>query len=1013
MRPIQLKVRAFGPFHQEQVIDFRPFASFGLFLIHGPTGAGKTSLFDAMCLALFGDTTSGRAPKEMRSQYAQVQDSTQVALVFKAKERYYKVVREYKPNRNGTALNPKFQFSEVDPIDFSDLSSPIGGEREIKSKVETVLGFTADQFKQIVVLPQGKFSEFLQAKTSEKQPILEQVFGTKIYDQIREKLKAQASAHEDALKEIETKRQGLLMATGLATEAALAAKLGELRLEIQQLDAQSSDLGRAWAAAETALNQGRELAERLAALAKCRAQKHEFAQQENIYLTKERKLEYANRAALLQAEIQQEKNLAIEHKILLEKAKKAREEWLQKSAERDRKETDLASKTEAHQATLQQYDILLAQLRQTLPKFDEIDALAAQLAAIQANRAAVEKKLAAAQAKLDGHRAQLASGQTRLASLEPQAGQLEALRLQLAQAQQRWQWAQQRDAQEAEWQKAEAAQKQALARLNTASQESQQAETSYNELEKRWIQGQAARLSLKLVAGEPCPVCGSPTHPHRANQADVVSDDALEQQKKRKAQAEAAKEAARGNFEKAQLAATKAQTAWQASLDQLGHQAKEPSGDLGRLAKDLLQQVAAAQDAQGELAKLGPKLAALEKEIEQLETEKNRSENELIQITAEEGHKAAQLAQLQGQLPPNCETREKVEARLKKGELIRQTELNEREKAEKEAQDLRVEVARRESESQSLAEQAANAEGALALLRQKNQQAATDRGFANPAEAERAFLPEPERQTLANEIERRKGDLIRLEAELQRLEAETAGQPPPDLPTIEAQRNAAQQAQRAHDQSLGEKRNMLAQDQKQAESLAQLAHKTSQLAEQAGPSRELYALANGDNAQKITLSAYVLAVLLDEVLDRANLRLATLSEARYTMARKEEASGGGKKGLDLEVFDANTGATRDVGNLSGGEMFFTSLALALGLADVASSRQGGVQMEALFIDEGFGTLDPEALERAIQVLTKLEARHRLVGIISHVGELRERIPARVEVRKRNTGSDIQLHLPNL
>jgi exonuclease SbcC len=1012
MRPIQLTVKAFGPFHQEKVIDFRPFASFGLFLIHGPTGAGKTSLFDAMCLALFGDTTSGRSAKEMRSQYAQVTDVTQVTLVFKAKERYYKVVREYKPNRHATALNPKFQFSEVDPLDFSDLSSPIGGEREIKSKVEAVLGFTADQFKQIVVLPQGKFSEFLQAKTSDKQPILEQVFGTKIYEQIREKLKAQADAHEKELKEIETRRQGLLMATGLATEAALEAKLGELRLEIEQLNAQSNDLGRASATAETALAQGRELAERLAALAKCRSQKHEFVQQENIYLTKERKLEYANQAALLQAEIQQEKNLAIEHQSLLEKAKKAKEEWLQKSAECDRKEADLASKAEAHQATLQKYNDTLAQLRQTLPKFDEIDALANQLTTWQANRTAAEQKLAAAQAKLGAQRAQLASGQTRLASLEPLAGQLEALRLQLAQAQQRRQLAQQRDAQEAEWQQAEAAQGQALARLNMASQESQQAETAYHELENRWIQGQAARLSLKLVAGAPCPVCGSPTHPRKANQADVVSDQALEAQKRRKAQAEATRESAREAFERAKLAAAKAQTAWQASLDQLGQQAKEPSGDLARAATGLQQQLDAAQNAQAEVAKLGPKLGTLEKEIEQQVIEENRLENELIQIRAEETHKAAQLAQLQGQLPPNCESREKVETRLKKGELIRQTEINERERAEKEAQNLRVEVARRESESQSLAEQAANAESALAMLRQKNQQAATDRGFANSAEAERAFLPEPERQTLASEIERRKGDLIRLDAELQRLEAETAGQPPPDLPTLEAQRHAAQQAQRAHDQALGEKRNMLAQDQKQAEALAQLAQKASQLAEQAGPSRELYALANGDNAQKITLSAYVLAVLLDEVLDRANLRLATLSEARYTMARKEEASGSGKKGLDLEVFDANTGATRDVGNLSGGEMFFTSLALALGLADVASSRQGGVQMEALFIDEGFGTLDPEALERAIQVLTKLEARHRLVGIISHVGELRERIPARVEVRKGNNGSDIQVHLPN-
>ncbi len=1015
MKPIKLSIEAFGAFNQKQEIDFEAFSQYGLFLVHGPTGAGKTTIFDAICVALFGETTSARDPAAMRSQYAQDKDDTKIVLVFKAQQKCYRVERRFSLNRKGDELNKKSVFSEVDPLGFTETGLPITKEKEIEKVVEKIVGFTVNQFKQIVVLPQGKFSEFLKAKTSEKQVILAQLFGTEIYKVFREKLKAKAEEHRKELEQREGQRQAILATLGLANEAILAEQIGQLALDIQQLNTQSEGIKAKVAAANAALHEAQQLAKTYDDLAANRAHLHTYREQENTYQTKKHQLDYANRAALLQAEIELEKTLQSDLVLRQNEHKKAQAGQQETSKNLIEKKQKFTKEAEAHKTTINDYDELLKKLENTLPLFGQIENLEAELQAFTANSEAKEKALVREQTALEAHQAQLVAGKQQLADLEPAAEGLPVLTLELETLNKVLVNGQKRDQLGAALTKAREGEKTALQKLAEAVVARQQAVADYDALELNWIKGQAARLSLTLADGQPCPVCGSLTHPLKASTADLVADDDLAEAKERRETAMTASDLAKEAHQKTQLVVGEYESNLAAILSQLGDHAQSASAVLAKLHQAKQQQFQAAQKAQTDLAKLRPANQALDQTIADNQAKIQLLSHELIEITTKKDGKTDRLGELRRELPPKCEDRQTVEKRIANGREKKQNALDERARAAEEIQQLEVKAAKLESDCQNLATQIDQLLAKQTALRAKNQQAATAQGFASPAAAQQAYLPETERQALEKDIQRWQSERDRLQAEQARLASVVKDRPRPDLALLAAQLATADQANDQYHQTLAEKETIRHNWQAQLTQLTELKDRLAQKEALAKPYLELSHLASDKNARKITLDTYIIFTLLDEVLHYTNRRLRVMSNGRYEIGRIEDpdqVKGGGGKGLELEVFDAYTGKKREVNNLSGGETFFTSLALALGLADVASAQQGGVRVEALFIDEGFGTLDSETLDFAIGTLTELETQHRLVGIISHVGELRERIPARIEVRKGNNGSDIQVHLPN-
>ncbi len=1012
MKPIRLTIEAFGAFHQAQTIDFDSFNEYGLFLIHGPTGAGKTTIFDAMCLALFGKTTSGRHENAMRSQYASANEPTKVELVFKAKQQYYKVERCFTPNRNGDEINKKSTFCEVFPFGFIETGNPITKETEITNKVRKILGFDADQFKQIVILPQGKFSEFLRAKTKEKEEILTQLFGITFYDQITKLLKKQADELAKGRADLENQRQAQLANLGVADEIALAEKIGSLAVEIEGLRSNSEDLVHAEQRVNQAHQQAQTLAGQFEEHDQIKHKRHSRSQQENAQLTKLLKLKYAEQAALLHSNFEQAKQqqIGLEKKGgELKKAQVGEQETNQILAQ---KKQEFNNSQPTHDEQIKTYTDRLNDLQNALPQFDEIEQLVEELRRIETTLTSKEKQWTATLAQqLDGEK-RLEANQKRIGELEPKAQNLAVLELQLPQLKEVGGQLKKRDISARAVDKARQDQTNAFSALNIANQHREQTGANYNETEHMWIVGQAASLSVKLEPDLPCPVCGSTHHPRKASAANLISDETLQQSKAQKIGADKNYDSVNLAYNNIRIACTETETAHQSLVNQLGEYAQKPLAEFAQAYKTLEVQVQAAQQAQTELDQLRPANQQLKDQSEYNKVELGKLETDLASLKATKTEKAENLTKKQQKLPAKCEDRTKAQANIKKGNELLEAANTKRKQAGNEIQDLEIKSAKLASDCQNLANQFQEVQENQRELLTNNLAAAIAQGFKDVAAAQQAFLPEYERRQLDAEIQQWRDESTRLDTEHNRLKRLIGEQLKPDLAQFKAQYDQAVEANRANIAQVAQKQTTLAEAQRQADQLAGLATTLAQLRTEEAPFAELASLTNGENRQKMTLATYVISTLLDEVLVHTNQRLSAMSSGRFEIGRIVElVSGNGKKGLEMEVFDAYTGKKREVNNLSGGETFFTSLALALGLADVASSRQGGVRVEALFIDEGFGTLDNETLDLAIGTLTELEAQHRLVGIISHVGELRERIPARLEVRKGNQGSQISVYLP--
>nr|MCU0449870.1 hypothetical protein [Bernardetiaceae bacterium] len=376
-------------------------------------------------------------------------------------------------------------------------------------------------------------------------------------------------------------------------------------------------------------------------------------------------------------------------------------------------------------------------------------------------------------------------------------------------------------------------------------------------------------------------------------------------------------------------------------------------------------------------------------------------EKNLALQAQQQAHCTTQLAEKRATLPDGVTNAMETQSRIAKGEQMLKNLQAGREQKRQQLEKLGRDLAAQQAQLITLEQQQIEVAQQLATNQQQLAQALAKAG-------QLAHL-----EQIIQAWHTQQGRLVN---DLARLQAQVAQQAPPDLPSLEQAYQTAAAAVAHNQTERGAHQEKWTNLEKTARALAQAQEALAELNAQAQPYQTLANCTNGDNASKLNLTNFVLRVMLEEVLQATNRRLVAMSGGRYQLhlvAELQELGGKSKRGFNLEVSDTHTGKTRPVVSLSGGETFFTSLALALGLADVASAQQGGVRVEALFIDEGFGTLDPEALDLAIRTLTDLETQHRLVGIISHVGELRERIPVRLEVHKYPTGSMLKAVTPGL
>ncbi|MFF8771044.1 AAA family ATPase [Kitasatospora sp. NPDC015120] len=1021
MRLHRLTVTAFGPFAGTETVDFDALAAGGLFLLRGATGAGKSSVLDAVCYALYGEVPGTRKANRLRSDHAEPDRLTSVRLELTLGGRRLEVTRvpeQPRPKKVGRGMTTERAQTLLREWSADGTGTGDGApgwravsksHQEAGEEIHRLIGMSRDQFCQVVLLPQGDFARFLRADSEERGKLLRRLFDTERFQSVEAWLAEQRRTHEAAVQAGRRRLRDLAsraeQAAGPGAEPGAGPVPGEEESAAADTDLTTGVLG--WAAvlrggaaeqltvadaalagaeeAHRAAQRAREAAEQLAD----RQERHRQAVREAARLAEDEPARAADRRRLAAAQA------AVGVESVLHLRERAAEAHRRAGEEERRHRAVLAGLAEGPAgadpagggralANAQARELAEAEqrLRAEIVRLETAREDERQCAELDGARAAVAADLRRAEDLAEEAGDWLADFEPRLAALQAEesaardaAGRVERLDARRAELAARLAAARERDGLDVEIDHARP-------RALTLRAEALDARQHGLDLRERRLAGMAAELAAQLSAGEPCRVCGSAEHPAPARPAGepVRAED---EERARRAQSAAEQAADTAERDLSGLRVRRAAAA--------GAAGEEPAAALAEALAGLEREHREALRAAEGLAPAG-------RAIERLTAEQTVRRTALAGARERSAELAAQARTLHAE-------QEKLSARVAA--------------ARGDAPSVAARAAalnRLASAVAALAGAARTADEAAHQLKLADDElagAAVAAGFADAQDAAAVLLPRPERERLEQRLDRHRAELAAAERRLAEPELATAAAlPPADLPGTRAALGAATDRLRAAHAARDAARA-------RCEALAGIGRQLAELARSLAPELDrsarigrLAALAAGtsaDNRLRMRLESYVLAARLEQVAAAASDRLVRMSGGRYTLVHSDDRGTGNKRsGLALRVVDAWTGTERDTATLSGGESFFASLALALGLADVVTDEAGGMPLDTLFIDEGFGSLDEHTLEEVMDVLDGLRERDRAVGIVSHVADLRSRIPAQLLVRKGRHGSTLAL-----
>ncbi|MBO2692609.1 SMC family ATPase [Shewanella algae] len=1049
MRPLILEMRAFGPFADCQRIDFTELGDKPLFLINGPTGAGKTTILDAICFALYGKTTGNeREGSQMRCDNADDGLLTEVYFSFELGQKRYSIRRcpeQQRAKSRGDGFT--LQKSEVE---LKRLLPDGTEELLVASKVtdanaciEELTGLDVDQFRQVMVLPQGKFRELLLADSKEREKIFSQLFQTHIYRRIEERLKQQALEIKAKARDLQSRRAGILETAGVESLEQLTAEIAAVTPSLTEATSNKQKASDALAQSTKTLDNAKALTA-------------EF-ERRKLLQTQLDALE--QRRAEIELHQQTLENARKAEKLLpsLKELQFRQQEWQQAKA----KEADYARRLQSAElrlkqatddkATLAELDEHGNKLRRELEQLDKLQPAINELKQLTEEHELGLVELGRLERAEQQSRTELEQWQQQQQGLKSEANELFSsaerqgpLHQALAALNTRLEKTEQLGHIKQKWQQAQAGLQQAEAHGHQCKAERQSAETEHQRLQLAWHTGQAAILAAKLQPGQPCPVCGGLEHPAPAEMAqDIPGETELNRARDAEQQATARHEAARSDYrnikrqtEELQLelqrlsaelqacaaadvmADVKTDATIDAAMDADSYAKADLTMEIDRLVsrrRQLLNELQQAEAAQTRLNNCRQQLQQAEQQVEQRlkyrETQLQQLQQLREQLSLAGARKDTALAAL-----PNEYHSLAAEAALEL--MARQLEQKQSEwqQLKQQQQDINQQyteaVSQHKALMQALAssrEDNARAEQFAIKAQQTLDDALKQSGFAGRQALEQAQLNEAQMQALAEKIEAWRTQRSELQALLKAMDERLAGQSLPELRQLESLwQQQQQQLAEAEDawQTLNNRMQSLKGTEAQLNKEALAAQALEQEYALIGT---LSDVANGNSHSKVSLQRFVLSVLLDDVLLEASRRLALMSKGRYRLLRKEDRAKGNKaSGLELEVEDAYSSKVRPVATLSGGESFMAALSLALGLSDVVQAYAGGIKLDTLFIDEGFGSLDQDSLELAVRTLMDLQSSGRMIGVISHVSEMKEQISCRIDINKHALGSSIRL-----
>jgi len=1057
MRPKELILHNIGPFTGEHTVNFDSLGS--LFLIYGQTGAGKTTLFDAISYAFYGKPLGGRSGvmRNLRSHFADDYAVSDVILTFFIGTQLYRIKRQLPYTKEGRKLETPEEVSLECYENGSWENRSSTNKRETDASIQNLIKLSDKEFSRIVLLPQGEFAQFLRAQSSDKKETLMHLFPIKRYSDLMQEAKLRADMLQQEAHTIEANLETLHTRF---VYHRYESDRAELLNEIDRIRDEHGGVLTALQTKNTELEQEKILAEKRKELERVTEELEACRIREEDIRNLKAKIEKAQRAAPLTVHVNQlielEAACAADERQIREKRERMEELTARMKALQER-QGDIAAKEH-------QRDSLFA----VIDSLRKATVLEQEIGAEQAEEDKLKRAAAAAQAQLQRIEAQLTAVTEKTAALAPAVDALD-------EREHAYRSLQTRLDMEKQLHDMLCKQEQLATFLHSYAQAADNARTQLTEIardcdiqteqinrieeEKKAAERQraAAALAEYLEEGSPCPVCGSIHHPAPAqgmSESAFSFDERIEAAKRSAAKLQHEKEKA----QTALAGAEASYTNYQKQIDERAAAAADlqlrykecsavpfPEGKDAAESriKETAQQINEAVQAYNASRKAFAEHKTLEEETRRLQRERQEctqqhhsAEQRLSGVSAALQEKRRQFDQAFSQLPENLRSVQlssDTEASSKtevpdapvSNTAPEQYEVPDAETALEQCeallQELKLTINAYHTDVSEATQNLERICGELSTAETHGQERAQQRsekttqleaayikeGFANLEELQQAVCSEPEVAQWKTEIDTFYEQYAAYKQAAAGLEKDVTATEPRDLDELEA---AVEALRQRYDEIQARLEVLNTEKAKLEELHAQHTELTKALAVKTAEAQNWVALAKdlcGSNPRKLQFDTWILSAFLHEVTVFANKRLERMSEGRYRLAvREEHGAGNAYRGLDLEIADAYTGKCRPSATLSGGETFMASISLALGLADSIQARAGGIRIDSMFIDEGFGSLDEKALENAVSILDEIRG-NRMVGIISHVGELQSRIPQKIEVIKTGTGSSIR------
>ena len=1045
MRPLKLMMQAFGPYASKEEIDFTLLGSRTMFVISGKTGSGKTTIFDGISYAIYGKASGeDRNGSDLRSQFASEDLPTEVALEFSLRNKMYYIKRapqqEKKKDRGAgyTTIGAKAELYIYDPSGTRQLVA--ANVRDVDIKIKEIMLIDSNQFRQILMIPQGEFRKLLTSDSKEKETILQRLFHTETYKRIEEKLKEEATQLKNAVDmQINDRNQAIrsiqvhfhdelkaLLNEGSTNDTLIipmlkeemnltTIELGRLKEETGEKEIERGKLQQQLFEAEAIVKQLKIKEELIEKKAKLEQETQRIEEKEHSAILAQKALVLIQQEELchrLKRELDEGKgnldelaakinSLTLSHT----ECEKALNKEIEGETERNKalEHVNHLKHMESDVRSLslfrQEVEVLYKKLQTKTVEKREIEE-SNQKVENEIQKFSVEKQ------KLEEEQLTIFENERKMDKLKYEYDLL-------VKFEQRYN----------EHKKASLDIQNKAAFYKHSQARFEDARAVVQELEGKWLYGQAALLANKLKDEESCPVCGSTHHPSPAvNQSeDLPNEEDIKAAKQQATNIEAEMR----RSESALYEAQSIEKSIQKELnDVLNDIAKERSGfnvheleyvknAVGEETKQLIETQQLLVKNKQKLDRIREWLEIKEKAAVQRVEQINQITKEVNDLTIQYTEKNTLLMQMIHKIPETLQDRSAFEAEFQKAKAHYNELIESFERVKQNFQQINEALMTERARYNEVEKQVHISNRKLMTEREAFVSKMTEQGFNGFTAYHKAKMSEQEIHSLQQEVRSYREEYRSVSDRLQELTSLLDGILEPDVSgltvALEKINHVIQELQSRYTHLFVR----VSENEKIVVKIETINREIKSLEEKYQLIGHLYEMSKGQNTYRITFERYVLASFLDDILREANQRLGKMTNGRYELLRKTDRSKGNvQSGLELLVFDQYTGQERHVKTLSGGESFKASLSLALGLADIVQQYAGGVSLETMFIDEGFGTLDPESLDQSIEALIDIQSSGRLVGIISHVPELKERIDARLEVVATKSGSTTEFQFMN-